>query len=213
MTPKLYDYWRSSAAYRVRIALNIKRVAYEAHPVDLTVGAQRDAAYLARNPQGLVPALVLGDGTVLTQSLAIIDYLDAAYPDPPLLPADPVARATVLAQALVIAADIHPIANLRVLDRLTGQFGADQGAREAWVAHWIVEGLNALDAMTTDAPGPFLGGTAPNLADVCLVPQLYNARRFAVPLDGWPRLVRADTAASGHPAFAAAHPDQVKPPR
>jgi maleylacetoacetate isomerase len=205
-----YDYWRSSAAYRVRIALHLKQVAYHSVAIDLTQGAQRASEFVARNPQGLVPALDLGD-VVLTQSIAILDYLDATYPAPPLLPADPVARAQALAQALVIAADIHPIDNLRVLNRLTAQFGADQGAREAWYAHWIIEGLNALEAMTVDLPGPFLGGATPNLADICLVPQLYNARRFAVPLDAWPRLITADAAAAAHPAFAAAHPDRVKP--
>ncbi|GHH17702.1 maleylacetoacetate isomerase [Sphingomonas glacialis] len=206
----LYDYWRSSAAYRVRIALNLKQVAYESIAVDLTQGAQRASEFLARNPQGLVPALAI-DGAILTQSLAIIDYLDTAYPAPALLPADPVARAQVQAQALVIAADIHPIDNLRVLNQLTAQFGADQAARETWYAHWIIEGLTALEAMTADLPGPFLGGAAPNLADICLVPQLYNARRFAVPLDAWPRLVAADAAASAVPEIAAAHPDRVKP--
>jgi maleylacetoacetate isomerase len=206
----LYDYWRSSAAYRVRIALNLKGIAYRSIAVDLTQAAQRAPAYVARNPQGLLPALDLGE-TVLTQSLAIIDYLEATYPAPALLPADPVARAQVQAQALVIAADIHPIDNLRVLNRLTTQFGADQAARDAWYTHWIVEGLNALEAMTGALPGPFLGGAAPNLADLCLVPQLYNARRFAVELDGWPRLLAADAAAAALPAFAEAHPDRVKP--
>lgn len=206
----LYDYWRSSAAYRVRIALNLKQVAYESIAVDLTQGAQRAPEFVAHNPQGLVPALAI-DGAILTQSLAIIDYLDTAYPTPAVLPADPIARAHVLAQALVIAADIHPIDNLRVLNQLTAQFGADQTARETWYRHWIIEGLTALEAMTADLPGPFLGGTAPNLADICLVPQLYNARRFAVPLDAWPRLVAADAAASAVPAIAAAHPDRVKP--
>ncbi|WP_010184062.1 maleylacetoacetate isomerase [Sphingomonas sp. PAMC 26605] len=206
----LYDYWRSSAAYRVRIALNLKGVAYESVAIDLTQGAQRAPDYLARNPQGLLPALDLGD-TVLTQSIAILDYLDATYPAPPLLPTDPLARAQAFAQALVIAADIHPVDNLRVLNRLSAQFGADQAARNSWYAHWIVEGLNALEAMTVDLPGPFLGGAAPNLADICLVPQLYNARRFAVPLEAWPRLVAAEAAATALPAFAAAHPDRVKP--
>ncbi|MEG3177891.1 maleylacetoacetate isomerase [Sphingomonas sp. RB3P16] len=206
----LYDYWRSSAAYRVRIALNLKRIAYRSVGVDLTQGAQRAPEFLARNPQGLLPALDIG-GTVLTQSLAIIDYLEATHPTPALLPADPIIRARVLAQALAIAADIHPIDNLRVLNRLTAQFGADQEAREAWYRHWVVEGLTALEAMTADLPGPFLGGDAPNLADVCLIPQLYNARRFAVPLDAWPRLCAADQAALALPEIAAAHPDAVKP--
>lgn len=212
MTALLYDYWRSSAAYRVRIALNLKHVAYRSQSIDLAGGAQRGEAFRARNPQGLVPALELEDGTYLTQSLAIIDYLDATHSEPPMVPSDPVARARVLAQALVIAADIHPIDNLRVLDRLTEQFGADQAARDAWYAHWIVEGLSALEAMTASLPGPFLGGAAPNLADVCLVPQLYNARRFAVSLDTFPRLCAAEAAALALPEIAAAHPDRVKPP-
>lgn len=207
----LYDYWRSSAAYRVRIALNLKQVTYRSVAIDLTQGAQRAPDFVARNPQGLLPALDIG-GAVLTQSIAIIDYLDTTFPDLPLLPRDAVARARTLAQALVIAADIHPIDNLRVLNRLTAQFGADQAAREAWYAHWIVEGLNALEGMTEKSPGPFLGGDTPGLADLCLVPQLYNARRFAMPLDAWPRLVAADAAAATLPAFAAAHPDRVKPP-
>lgn len=210
MMPVLYDYWRSSASYRVRIALGLKHVAYERVAVDLTQGEHRSAAFLARNPQGLLPALDIGT-VVLTQSLAIIDYLDAIHKAPPMVPADPVARAAVLAQALVIAADLHPIDNLRVLNRLTSQFGADQAAREAWYVHWMVEGLAALEAMTADVPGPFLGGDMPNLADVCLVPQLYNARRFSVSLNAFPRLLAADTAASNVAEIAAAHPDRVKP--
>ena len=210
MMPVLYDYWRSSASYRVRIALGLKHVAYERVAVDLTQGEHRSAAFLARNPQGLLPALDIGT-VVLTQSLAIIDYLDAIHKAPPMVPADPVARAAVLAQALVIAADLHPIDNLRVLNRLTSQFGADQAAREAWYVHWMVEGLAALEAMTADMPGPFLGGDMPNLADVCLVPQLYNVRRFSVSLDAFPRLLAADTAASNVAEIAAAHPDRVKP--
>jgi maleylacetoacetate isomerase len=205
----LYDYWRSSAAYRVRIALNLKRVPYSKVAVDISQGAQRAPDFLARNPQGLVPALDIG-AAVLTQSLAIIDYLEAAHPAVALRPRDPVARANVLAQALVIVADIHPIDNLRVLNRLSAQFDADQAAREDWYRHWVAEGLTALEAMAADLPGPFLGGAAPNLADVCLVPQMYNARRFAVPLDAWPRLVAADAAACALPEVAAAHPDRVR---
>lgn len=211
MTPVLYDYWRSSAAYRVRIALNLKHVRHDSVAVDLAHGGQRDSAYLARNPQGLVPALDIGE-TVLTQSLAIIDYLDATHPDPPMVPRDPVGRSHVLAQALAIVADLHPIDNLRVLNRLTEQFGADQAARDAWYGHWVVTGLGALEAMTADLPGPFLGGDTPNLADVCLVPQLYNARRFAISLDAYPRLVAADAAAAATAEIAAAHPDRVGPP-
>jgi maleylacetoacetate isomerase len=210
MTPVLYDYWRSSAAYRVRIVLNLKQVAYDSVAIDLTTGAQRDPAYVARNPQGLVPALDIG-GAMLTQSLAIIDYLDTAYPATPMLPREPLARARVFAQALSIVADLHPIDNLRVLNRLTDQFGADQAAREAWYVHWIEIGLTALEAMTADGTGPFLGGDTPNLADVCLVPQIYNARRFGVSLDPFPRLLAADTAAAAVAEIAAAHPDRVKP--
>jgi maleylacetoacetate isomerase len=205
---RLHGYWRSSAAYRVRIALALKGVAYETVEVNLVAGEQREAGFRAHNPQGLVPALEI-DGTVIGQSLAIIDYLDATYPDPPLVPHDPLARAQVLAQALVIAADIHPIDNLRVLQRLTDQFGADQPAKDAWYRHWIAEGFTALEALAGD--GPFLGGDAPNLADICLVPQMYNARRFDVPLDGYPRLVAADAAAQAMSAIAAVAPERVKP--
>jgi len=156
-----------------------------------------------------VPTLVTPGGPI-TQSLAIIDYLDRQYPAPPLLPAEPMARARAWSQALLIAADIHPIDNMRVLNRLTDQFGADQAARNAWYAHWIIEGLTALEALAGD--GPFLGGEAPGLADLCLVPQLYNARRFDVATDRFPRLCAIDDACAALPAFAAAHPDAVRPP-
>lgn len=205
---RLYGYWRSSAAYRVRIALALKGVAYEAVEVNLLAGEQRGEAYRTHNPQGLVPAIEVA-GTTITQSLAIIDYLDATWPEPPLVPRDALARAQVLAQALVIAADIHPLDNTRVLARLTEQFGADQAAKDDWYRHWIAQGFAALEAMAGD--GPFLGGTAPNLADVCLVPQMYNARRFDLPLGAYPRLIAADAAALALPAIAAVQPDRVKP--
>ena len=149
----LHDYWRSSAGYRVRIALNLKRVAYDRIAVDLIGGAQALAANRAVNPQALVPTLVV-DGVPLTQSLAIIDWLDHAYPDPPLTPADPVARARTLAMALAIVADIHPIDNLRVLRRLEAQFGADQAAKDDWYRHWVTVGLEAVEAMTGVGDGP-----------------------------------------------------------
>jgi maleylacetoacetate isomerase len=207
--PTLYDYFRSSAGYRVRIALNLKRVAYDRVEVSLLAGEQRAPAYRARNPQGLVPALDLGDGTMLTQSLAILDWLDTAHPEPRLFPVDPLDRARALALALVIVADIHPINNLRVLDRLAAQFGADAAARGHWYRHWIVEGLTALE---TAAPADgFFGGQAPGVVDCCLVPQLYNARRFDLDLSPWPRLGAIDVRAQAVAAVAAAHPDIVAP--
>jgi maleylacetoacetate isomerase len=204
----LYDYWRSSAAYRVRIALALKGVAYERVAVNLIAGDQRGAANRAVNPQGFVPTLV-ADGVAMTQSLAIVDWLDATCPDPPLIPRDPAARARAWAMALTIAADIHPIDNLRVLKRLEAQFGADQAARDAWYVHWVGEGLDALEQM---APATrFLGGATPGVADLCLVPQMYNARRFGMTTTRWPRLAAADAAACALAAFADAHPDRVRP--
>lgn len=202
----LHDYHRSSAAYRVRIALNLKGLAYERRPVMLLEDQQRSPEHLALNPQGFVPALEV-EGKVLTQSLAIIDWLDARYPEPRLIPADPDARAAALAQAMVIGMDIHPINNLRVLRRLKHDLGVEDGARDAWTRHWIAEGFAALEVMAGE--GPYLGGQAPGVADLFLVPQMFNARRFAVPLDAYPKLVRADAAATALPPFAAAHPEQV----
>ncbi|MGE0179711.1 MAG: maleylacetoacetate isomerase [Sphingomonas sp.] len=206
----LYDYWRSSASYRVRIALNLKRVDYERVPVDLIAGDQRGAAHLARNPQGFVPTVV-ADGKRLTQSLAIIDYLDAVVATPPFVPRDPADRAHVLALALAVACDIHPLNNLRVLKQLAAM-GIEQPARDNWYRHWVQDGLDALEIMAAPRAGRFLFGDAPTLADICLVPQLYNARRFEVPLDPYPTLLRADASAGLLDAFAAAHPDRVAPP-
>lgn len=206
----LYDYWRSSASYRVRIALNLKRVDYERVPIDLLAGDQRGDTHLARNPQGFVPAL-LADGKILTQSLAIIDYLDAVVPTPPFVPRDPAGRAHVLALALTVACDIHPLNNLRVLKRL-GAMGIEQPARDDWYRHWVKEGLDALELMAMPRAGLFLFGDSPGLADICLVPQLYNARRFDVSLELYPTLLRADASAARLDAFAAAHPDRVAPP-
>lgn len=204
----LYDYWRSSAAYRVRIALELKGLAYTAHPIDLSKGDQRSDDFRALNPQGFVPALVV-DGVLLTQSLAIIDYLDALAPAPRLIPAEPLARAQVLARALTIAADIHPLNNLRVLNYLRGELAQDKDGVTAWYHHWIAEGFAALEAGAPDS-GLF-GGDSPDLADVCLVPQMSNARRFAVDLAPYPRLVRIDAALCALPAFAAAAPEAVRP--
>lgn len=203
----LYDYFRSSASFRVRIALNLKQIEYRSIEVSLLDGAQRSPEHLARNPQGFVPALDIG-GTVLTQSLAIIEWLDATYPEPRLIPADPTARAAAMAQALTIAADIHPLNNLRVLKQLK-QLGIDDATRDTWYRHWVAEGFAALEQTAGDAP--FLGGETPGIADVMLVPQMYNARRYEVPLDPYPRLVKIDAAARALEPFAAAAPEQVKP--
>ena len=204
----LYDFPRSSASYRVRIALGLKGVAYRSVLLDLTKGDQSAADYTALNPQGLVPALAI-DGLLLTQSLAIIDYLDAQYKDPPMVSSDPASRSRTLAQALLIAADIHPINNLRVLKYLRHELGQDEDAVGAWYRHWIAEGFHALEQQAPDA-GLF-GGELPNMADVCLVPQMANARRFDTPLEGYPRLLAIDAALRALPAFAAAAPEAVKP--
>lgn len=204
----LHDYWRSSASYRVRICLNLKGVAYETVAVNLLAGDQASEANRGINPQGFVPTLVV-DGRPLTQSLAIIDWLDANFPDPPMVDKDPFVRSGQLARALAVAADIHPLNNLRVLKRLEAQFGADQAARDEWYRHWVVEGLSALEQMAGD--GPFLGGDSPDIADVCLVPQLANARRFAISLDDFPKLCAAEAANLALPPVQAAMPERVKP--
>jgi maleylacetoacetate isomerase len=204
----LFDYWRSSASYRVRIVLNLKNVPYTRVPISLLDNAQRAPDYVARNPQGFVPMLSI-HGHDLTQSLAIIDYLDAQYPDPAMVSSNPADRAKTLAQALIIAADIHPIDNLRVLRYLKDQMGQSQEAVDQYYRHWIIEGFTALEAMAPE-DGLF-GGDLPNLADVCLVPQMANARRVDTPLHAFPKLLRMDAALTALPAFAAAHPDQVKP--
>ncbi|HZG10103.1 MAG TPA: maleylacetoacetate isomerase [Allosphingosinicella sp.] len=207
--PILFDYWRSSASYRVRIALALKNIGYSAIGVDLAAGAQGEDAYRTGNPQGFVPMLEI-DGRRFTQSLAIIDYLDATRPDPPLLPADAGDAALVRSLALAIACDIHPLNNLRVLKYLNGPLGQDDAGKQAWIARWIVDGFAALEAMATPCAGRFLVGDTPTLADICLVPQVYNARRFEVDLSPFPLLVAADAAAAAHPAFAAAHPDRAR---
>jgi maleylacetoacetate isomerase len=203
----LHDYFRSSAAYRVRIALNLKGVDYDRHPVNLVDGEQKAADYLALNPQGFVPMLEIDD-LKLTQSLSIMVYLDQTRPDPPLMPRDPADGAHVRAMALAVACDIHPLNNLRVLKYLS-KMGLEQEQRDEWYRHWVTEGLDALERMAAPRAGSFLFGETPTIADVCLVPQLYNARRFSVPIVPYPTLRRADESASALPAFAAAHPDRV----
>ena len=208
MRPLLHDYFRSSAAYRVRILLNLKGIEYDRHSVNLAEGAQRDPAYRALNPQGFVPMLEI-DGLKLTQSLSIAVYLDQTHPDPLLMPRDPADGAHVRSLALTVACDIHPLNNLRVLKYLSGTLDATQDQSDAWYAHWVTEGLAALEALAAPRAGAFLFGDSPTLADVMLVPQLYNARRFAVPIAPYPSLRRADESASALPAFAAAHPDMI----
>jgi maleylacetoacetate isomerase len=199
----LHGYWRSSAAYRVRIALNWKGIEAERHEVDLRVGAHRGADYLSVNPQGLVPSLADGPA-VLNQSLAIIEYLEETHPNPPLLPASPIERAKVRAAALGIVADIHPIANLRVLGYLRDTLGQTQDVIDAWIRHWIAEGLGPLEAI---AGAPYLCGDAVTLADLCLVPQLYNARRFAVDIEAYPKLKAIEAKLLALPAFDKARPE------
>ena len=208
----LHDFWRSSAAYRVRIVLNLKGVAYRSVQLDLSKGEHQRDDYHSLNPQGLVPTLTI-DGHVLTQSLAIIDYLDATRKHPPMVSSDPLKRSRTLAQALTIAADIHPVNNLRILNALRADFGASEEQIRLWVQRWIATGFAALEE-TAPETGLF-GGDAPdsgpNLADVCLVPQMYNARRFEVDLTPYPQLVRIDAAARALDPVARAAPEAVKP--
>jgi maleylacetoacetate isomerase len=204
----LYDYFRSSAAYRVRIALNLKGIVVERAFIHLRRGVQRSADYLAQNPHGLVPALRLPDGSVLTQSQAIIEYLEETHPLPPLLPVGAEARARVRAIAQAIVADIHPIDNLRVLNYLTREAGFADVQRDTWYAHWIDVGLAALEVQLAReaATGTFCHGETPTLADCCLVPQLANARRIKIDIARWPTLARIEAACVVLPAFAAAAP-------
>ena len=207
---KLYDYFRSSAAYRVRIALNLKGVAPERASVHLRRGAQRADDYLAMNPQGLVPSLVTDAGDVLTQSLAIIEWLEESYPQPALLPADAAGRARVRSLALAIACDIHPLNNLRVLNYLTGTLGVTDAQRDGWARYWCDVGLEAIETRLArdSATGTFCHGAAPTIADVCLVPQLANARRVDLDLAPYPTLLRIESACIALPAFAAAAPQR-----
>jgi maleylacetoacetate isomerase len=202
---RLYGYFRSSAAYRVRIALNLKGLRYDAVAVDLLANAQRDPDYLARNPQGLVPALETDDG-VLGQSLAIIEYLEEVHPEPALLPAEPWQRARARSLAYLIACDTHPLNNLRVLNYLTQEAGLSEAGRRAWMAHWMQATFAALEGQVDAAP--YCLGERVSLADLCLVPQLFNARRFEVDLSPYPRLIAIEAAMNAIPAVLTAHPSR-----
>lgn len=204
---KLYSYFRSSAAFRARIALNLKGLAHEIVPVHLVRdgGEHRTPAYRAINPQMRVPALELDDGQVLIQSQAIIEYLEETFPDPPLLPHDPLGRAKARAVAAVIGCDIHPLNNSGTLGYLRRGLGQEQAAIDAWYAHWIAAGFEAIEALI--APAPFAFGDSPGLADVFIVPQVFNAWRFKVPLDDFPKIRAVEAACHDLPAFQAAAPD------
>ena len=204
---KLHGYFRSSAAYRVRIALNLKGLGADHLSHHLRKGEQRDPAFLALNPQGLVPALQDDSGAVLTQSLAIIEWLEETHPQPALLPKDPLRRAHVRAFAMAVACDTHPVQNLKVLARLR-ELGLPEEQVTGWAAWANRDGLAACEALIAGEPGPFCFGEAPTMADLCLVPQLFNARRFGVDVSAYPRLLKAEAAAQAMKAFADAAPDR-----
>jgi len=206
---RLYTYWRSSAAYRVRIALNLKGLRYEPVFVPLVgEAAQRSPEYRTMNPQGLVPTLV-DDQLTITQSLAIVDYLDERYPDPPLMPRRTADRAMARQIAQIVACDVHPLNNLRVLQYLKGVLKADDAQKDRWYRHWIVEGFDAIELWLASMRhnGPYALGGDVTIADVCLVPQVYNARRFHVPMDDFPRIKMIEEACLELEAFEAASPD------
>jgi maleylacetoacetate isomerase len=203
---KLYNYWRSSTAYRVRIALELKGVPHEVQGVSLVKdgGENLKPAYLAINPQGRIPSLVLDNQRILIQSPAILEYLEERYPTPPLLPRNLEDRAHVRALCAIIACDIHPLNNVRTLRVLRAQ-GQDESSVQSWIARWILEGFTTIEAMVGDTG--FCHGDAPSLADVCLIPQVYNAQRFGVPLDAFPRIRRIDQLCAALPAFDRARPE------
>jgi maleylpyruvate isomerase len=204
---KLYSYFRSSAAFRVRIALNLKGLDYESVPVHLVKdgGHNRRLEFRAVNPQMRIPALVAPGGEVLIQSLAIIEYLDETHPEPALLPKDPVARAQTRALAQIIASDIHPLNNVGTLRYLKRELHQEQSAIDAWYHHWVIEGFEAFEALAR--PGPYACGNKVTVADLCLVPQVYNARRLKVPLEKFPKIVGIDAACLKLPAFDRARPE------
>lgn len=204
----LYDYWRSSASYRVRIALNLKQIAYHAININLAEGDQKSDDYIAKNPQGLVPMLII-DGHELTQSMAIIEYLDARDKGHDFYPSDPIIRAKALSHAMIIACDIHPLNNLRILKYLRSALGQGDEGVNAWYHRWIIDGFTALESHAPNSG--FFGGDQPNIVDICLVPQIYNARRLDTPLEAFPKLVAIDRLCNQMDAFKKAIPENVKP--
>ena len=201
----LHSAWRSSAAYRVRIGLNLKGLAYDIVPVNLVASQHLEPAYAALNPQRLLPTLEVGSRT-LTQSLAILEWLDETAPEPRLLPADPFDRAVVRSMAEIVACDIHPVNNLRILRALTG-LGVDEPSRDAWIQRWIIDGFEALELLIAQHGKGFAFGDTPGLADCCLLPQVYNAERFKTDLTPFPGIRAVAARCAEHPAFAAAHPN------
>ncbi|MEO9821315.1 MAG: maleylacetoacetate isomerase [Paracoccaceae bacterium] len=203
---KLYSYWRSTTSYRVRTALNLKGIVYETVPVDLVAGDQRAEGYTDLNPGKGVPTLVLDDGTVLTQSMAILDYIDATWPDPQLIPVDPLMRAKVMAVADTIALDVHPVNNLRLIGQLKSRFGATPEQATDWMCHWMKQGFAAVETLLPKSDA-FAFGATPNIADICITAQVYNARRWGVELNDFPNIARIEHLCLKQPAFADAHPD------
>ncbi len=208
MTMRLHNFFRSSTSTRLRAALNLKGLNYEYVAYALRKGENRTAAYLGINPAGLVPALELDDGTVLTQSLATIEWLDETYPNPPLLPTDAAGRARVRSLAYMIACEIHPLNNLRVLNRLGAQFGAEEDAVTDWFSHWVTETFDAIEATLAGSPqtGRFCHGDVPSLADICLYAQVWNNRRFSIPPENWPTIEKIFGELDGITAFRNAAP-------
>jgi maleylacetoacetate isomerase len=201
---KLYTFFRSSASYRVRIAMNLKGLPYDPAFISLPKNEQTRPEYLKVNPQGRVPTLDL-DGTIIIQSPAILEYLEEAHPEPALLPRDPVMRAKVRAVSAIVGCDIHPLNNSGTLAYLKSRMGQDEAATNLWYAHWVAEGFKAVEQLIE--PGPYAFGDRPTLADIYLVPQVYNARRFTVPLDAFPKILAVDAACGGIDAFRAAAPE------
>jgi len=204
---KLYSYWRSTTSYRVRAALNLKGLSYETHAIDLVAGDQRAAEYVELNPGAGVPTLVLDDGTVLTQSMAIIDYIDATWTEPRLIPQDALQRSRVLAAAHAVAMDIHPVNNLRVIGQLKSRYSASAEQAKEWMCYWMDAGFAAVETQVRD-DCDFAFGSQPDIADLCIVAQVYNARRWGLDMSAYPNISRIEQNALAVPAIAAAHPEQ-----